>query len=553
MSVEQGDRVVGQQTRITPELRARYLSDGLWRDRPLHRYLADATERAPDRVAAVSVDGDTGEVTDRRTYAELSDLTAGVAGGLRSLGVGTGDAVSVMVPNRLEFSAIIYAIHAIGAVYTGIPIGYGAKDAAFILRRSKAKVLIVPQAHRRTDYIAFGLEIRAAAPDLEHIVVLGDAPAGEAGWLPFTELAAADPLRDRPAVDPGSLAQIGFTSGTTGEPKGVMNTHQTLDAVGRLWVEHVGVEMLEAAVDLIASPVGHHTGYIWGALLAANITGTAVYLDRWKPDVAARVMREHDVGLMVGAPTFLQDLVRVDGVGPESFPALRMIVLAGAPVPRTLIPRAREQLNSSILPAWGMTEYGIGISSASYLPQERVDATDGVPVRSCEVRVVDKDGVPGQRDEVGALQITGPGLFVGYYDRPDFTEQALVDGWFDTGDQAVMHEDGFVSLVGRSKDIIIRGGENIPVYEVENALFRHPAVVDVAVIGVPDERLGERTCAVLVGDGPDRPGFEELKAFCLEQGLSKHYLPERMEFIDALPKTASGKIKKFELRERFGR
>ena len=552
MSVEQGDRVVGQQTRITPELRARYVSEGLWQDRPLHRYLADATERASDRLAAVSVDGGTGEVTDRRTYAELSDLTARVAGGLRSLGVGTGDAVSVMVPNRLEFSAIVYAIHAIGAVYTGIPIAYGAKDAAFMLRRSKAKVLIVPHRHGRTDYLAFGREVRAAAPDLEHVVVLGDAPAGEGGWLPFSELAAADPLTDLPAVDPGSLAQIGFTSGTTGEPKGVMNTHQTLDAVGRNWVEHVGVERFEGAVDLIASPVGHHTGYIWGALLAANIAGTALYLDRWKPEVAANVMRDHDVGLMVGAPTFLQDLVRVDGVGPESFPALRMIVLAGAPVPRTLIPRARRQLNSSILPAWGMTEYGIGISTAPHLPEERVDATDGMPVHGCEVRIVN-DGRPVPRGEIGALQIAGPGLFVGYYDRPDFTEQAIVDGWFDTGDQAVLHEDGSVSLVGRSKDIIIRGGENIPVYDVENTLFRHPAIVDVAVIGLPDERLGERACAVLVVDAADRPDFEELKAFCLEQGLSKHYLPERVEFIDALPKTASGKIKKFELRERLGR
>jgi cyclohexanecarboxylate-CoA ligase len=200
-----------------------------------------------------------------------------------------------------------------------------------------------------------------------------------------------------------------------------------------------------------------------------------------------------------------------------------------------------------------MTEWGIGISGRQGLPQERMDATDGVPVEGCEVRVMrgpDEAAGPG---EVGELQIRGAGLFVGYYDRPDFTEGAIVDGWFQTGDQAMMDEDGFVSLLGRSKDIIIRGGQNVPVHEVENLLHGHPAVVEVAVIGLPDERFGERACAVLVLEEGETLGLEDVKEFLLSEGLSTVFLPERVEVVERLPKTMSGKVRKIELREMFAR
>jgi cyclohexanecarboxylate-CoA ligase len=544
--------VARPESRLTPELVERYQAEGAWRDVALGNYLAEAAEATPGRLAAVSVDGQTGERIGSVSYADMTTMADRLAGGLSRLGVVSGDAVCVMLPNRLEFGALIYALVRLGAVYSGIPVSYGQKDVAFIVQRTRAKVLVVSSGFRSTNHVDMVREMYPETPELEHVVVLGEDVPEEPGWLSFGELAAAEPLEQPPEVDPGSLVHIGFTSGTTGEPKGVMNTHQTLDAVRRRWVEHVGEEALGTpAVNLIASPVGHHTGFLWGALLSASVGGTAVYLDRWKPQVAAEVIRREEVTLMFGAPTFLQDLMRLPELGPDTLPSLHMICIPGAPIPRKLIPKARETLGCFICPAWGMTEWGIGISGSPRLPQERIEATDGVPIEGCEVRVMETPDKQAEPEQEGELQIRGAGLFVGYYERPEFTEEEIVDGWFKTGDQATVHEDGYVSLLGRTKDIIIRGGENIPVYELENSLYRHPVVVDAAVIGVPDERLGERACAVLVLEQDEHLSLDDVKKFLLEEGVSKHFLPERLELIDALPKTSTGKVRKVELRQRF--
>jgi cyclohexanecarboxylate-CoA ligase len=543
------------EVRLTPELVEEYRATGAWRDVALGSYLSEAAGRDPDGVAALSVGGETGERRGTVTYAGLDELAGGISHGLAGLGVGAGDAVSILMPNRLEFGALLFGILRLGAVYSGIPVNYGPREAAFMLRRARSKVLVVPDAYRGRDFAEMARELRESAPELENVVVIGEGAPKEPGWLTFDELANAEPSGTQAEVDPSSLAHIGFTSGTTGEPKGVMNTHQTLDAVLRRWVEHVGEEALGGSglVNLIPSPVGHHTGFLWGALMSAYLGGTAIYLDRWEPKVAAEVMRHEGVTAMISAPTFLQDITRVPGVGPDSLPSLRTVSIPGAPIPRSLVPRAREQLGCFVCPSWGMTEWGIGLSGRPGLPQERMEATDGVPVRGCEVRIMRGPGEVAGPSEVGELQIRGAGLFVGYYDRPDFTEGAIVDGWFQTGDQATMDEDGFVSLLGRSKDIIIRGGQNIPVHEVENLLHGHPAVVEVAVIGLPDERFGERACAVLVVEADESLGLEDVKDFLLSKGLSTVFLPERVEVLEALPKTMSGKVRKVELREMFAR
>ena len=543
------------EVRLTPELIEEYRATGAWRDVALGSYLSEAARTDPDRVAAASVSGETGERRGAVTYAGLDGLAGGISCGLAGLGIAAGDAVSILMPNRLEFEALLFGILRLGAVYSGIPINYGPREAAFMLRRARSKVLVVPDAYRGRDFVEMARELRKATPELENVVVLGEEAPNEPGWLTFDELANAEPSGTPTEVDPSSLAHIGFTSGTTGEPKGVMNTHQTLDAVLRRWVEHVGEGALGGSglVNLIPSPVGHHTGFLWGALMSAYLGGTAVYLDRWEPEVAVEVMRREGVTAMISAPTFLQDIARVPGVGPDILPSLRTVSIPGAPIPRSLVPRAREQLGCFVCPSWGMTEWGIGISGRPGLAQERMEATDGVAVEGCEVRVMrgpDEVAGPGK---IGELQIRGAGLFVGYYDRPDFTEGAIVDGWFQTGDQAMMDEDGFVSLLGRSKDIIIRGGQNVPVHEVENLLHGHPAVVEVAVIGLPDERFGERACAVLVLEEGESLGLEDVKDFLLSKGLSTVFLPERVEVVEGLPKTMSGKVRKVELREMFAR
>ena len=542
-SIDPYSQLFRADSRLRAEDVARYVEAGDWSGRSLAAYLHDAAARDPDATAAVSYSTHD-ESRATLTYGELASLSARLGGGLSTLGVGRGDCVSVMLPNRLEFGALIFAILGLDAVYSGIPATYGLREVKFMVNRSNSKVLVVQETFRNRDYIDLANELRSEFPQLQ-VVVLGNRPGG-AGWHSLAELAGSRP--SAPGSSAGRcLAHIGFTSGTTSEPKGVMNTHDALDALLRRWVSHVGRDSLGTPLrNLIASPVGHHTGFLWGVLLSAHLGGCGVYLDHWNPTFAAQVIAEEKISMLLAAPTFLQDLLQLPAFDASS---LGFVGLAGAPIPRSLPGAARERLGCFVCPAWGMTEIGIGISGSPLLPIARVEATDGHPVPGTEVRVMASEDHEAEPEVEGELQVKGAGLFIGYYDRADFTGAAFSDGWFRTGDRAVIHRDGFVSLTGRSKDIVIRGGENIPVVEIESLIYRHPAVLDVAVVGYPDERLGERACAVLVlQPSAPAPNLEELTAFLLSMGLSKHFLPERVEIVERLPKTSSGKIRKVKLR-----
>ncbi|GLZ07511.1 cyclohexanecarboxylate-CoA ligase [Actinomadura sp. NBRC 104412] len=498
----------------------------------LRTLLSESAARHPGRVAAI--DTVAGEAVGGLTYAELDERAGRYAAGLADLGVGAGDTVAVLLPNGADYAALVFAIAELGAVYTGVPIAYGPAEIESILAGGRASVLVHADRFRRHDLRATVAAMRSRLPHLRSVVV--------ADRTPIADLDR--PRRPAPAVAPESIVHIGFTSGTTGAPKGVLNSHRTLRTVIREWVEHVGADVLGTPpVNLVASPMGHHTGFVWGALCTAYLGGTAVYLDHWRPDHAATAIARHGVTALFGAPVFLQDLLHAGA--PKG---LRAVVVAGAPVPRSLPALASERLGVQVLPAWGMTEYAIGISWTPRL-SGGVPHSDGWPVPGCEVRIVRADGTPCVPGETGELHIRGAGLFAGYLDRPD--AETFPDGWFRTGDTALWHQDGSISLQGRDKDIVIRGGENIPAVRVESALLDHPAVAEAAVIGVPHERLGEVACAVLVTEGP-RPDLREIGEFLRSCGLSTHWLPERLEIVDALPRTPSGKIRKVELRERFG-
>jgi cyclohexanecarboxylate-CoA ligase len=381
-------------------------------------------------------------------------------------------------------------------------------------------------------------------------VVLGAGTPAEPGWTDFDTLADTEPESELPEVDPTTIAFLGFTSGTTNEPKAVVHLHQTIDTIVREWPRHLGQGALgEPLVNLVMSPVGHGTGFYWGAMMSALLRGTAVYLERWSPEAGLRALREQAVTAMVGSPTFLQDIVALPDARAENVPHLSVVSIPGAPIPRGLVPRARQQLGCQVIPSWGMTEYGIGLSGAPSLPRDRMEATDGVPIGSCEVRVCDAQDTPLPADVDGDLQVRGPGLFVGYFERPDFTAEAFTaDGWFRTGDRAVLAVDGFVSLSGRTKDIVIRGGENVPVVAIESLLYQHPDVLDAAVIGLPDERLGERAHAVVALRPAATMSIGAMREFLLARGLSRRFLPEGITALDALPKTATGKIRKTDLK-----
>jgi cyclohexanecarboxylate-CoA ligase len=537
-------------SRLTPELVQQYVDSGAWTSTTLRSLLTDAAAERPDAVAAVDRTSVSG-IPLHVTYAELDARAHRYACGLHALGVRAGDAVAVMLPNQVDFAALIFAIAEVGAVYTGIPVAYGEREIEVILRRTGAGVVIVAERFGSSSPLALVRGLRAGLPQLRTLVVASAAANPAEEEQPLSVLLDAPDVQFEEA-DPRALCHVGFTSGTTGEPKGVMNTHQTLTAVLRNWVAHQGRESLgEPVVNLVASPVGHHTGFLWGVLLTTFLRGRAVYLDRWNPAQAADVIREEGVTTMFAAPTFQQDLLLTD-LANDPRCTLRTVVVTGAPVPRTLPSIGGEAFGAYVCPAWGMTELGIGISCTRTLPAE-VQSTDGVPVPGTEVRVTGSDGQPVPAGATGALQVRGPGLFLGYLQRADATSEAIgADGWFSTGDTARITEEGYVILEGRTKDIVIRGGENIPVVAVESLLFQHPDILEASIVGLPDPRLGERACVVVVPKGDATFTLDEICGYLLEQGLSKHFLPERLELVTELPKTPSGKIRKVELREQYG-
>jgi len=388
-------------------------------------------------------------------------------------------------------------------------------------------------------------------PDLEHVVFVRGTSHFPGGALRFQDLIGRRSGTEQDHVDPNWIANIGFSSGTTGEPKGIINTHNTFEAVLRSFVAMQGsYAMGQDLVNLIASPIAHNTAFLWGVVATAYLGGTAVLLDRWDPSHALDVISRERVTATVWAPTFLRDLLNCPRRSGSDLSTLRFICIAGAPIPRSLISDAEGELQCFVCPAWGMTEYGIGIAGSKDLPPHEVQATDGVPVWPCRARIVNAEDQPEIDGIDGDLQITGPGLFMGYFKRPDLTLETFTgDGWFRTGDRAVRTASGYYKLTGRSKDIIIRGGENIPVVEVEGLLHELPEVIDVAIVGIPDERLGEQACAFVVLRRGAKLSLEAANEFLLNRGLTKRYLPERLEVVLQLPKTPSGKIQKYRLRE----
>ncbi|WP_020500587.1 AMP-binding protein [Sciscionella marina] len=538
----------GQYTPVGEETAAAWRATGWWAGRSLRSLLTEAATAHPDRTALIGRGG--GERISR-TYREFYRAAHHAANVLAALGVGIGDAVVLMLPNRVEYAELVFGINELGAIYAGIPVSYGEQQAAAILRRSKAKVLVIPRRWRATEHLELSRTLRARIPTLEHVLILDEDETGlregESLWCAH----AGAPDHGFPEPDPARICYLGFTSGTTGEPKGAMHSHDTLGYAIRGLAEHLGPATLgDPMVQLVASPAGHHTGFAFGILLTVLLAGTAVHLDRWEPETGTRIIRDERCTAFFGAPAFLQDLIRT-GLSPDC--PLRCLVIAGAPVPRTLPAKAQEALGAYICPAWGLTECSI-MSSATPHEPEAIQRTDGAILPGSRVRVVDAVGADLPAGHTGDLLMRGPGVAYGYYDRPDATGECYLPGlWFRTGDRASLGEHGWLTLRGRTKDIIIRGGENIPVTEVESAIFEHPDVLNAAVVGIPDERLGERACAVLVVKaGHADPTVEALGRFLLSRGLSKHYLPERVVSLRELPMTASGKVQKFKLREMFG-
>ncbi|GMU46830.1 MAG: cyclohexanecarboxylate-CoA ligase [Porticoccaceae bacterium] len=529
---------------ILPPERVRAMrAAGWWRERYLYEHFAAAVAAAPERIAVVDYRTETGARHVLR-YRELDDRVARIAAALQRLGIRPGEVVSFQLPNWWEFVAIHLACLRIGAVSNPLMPIFRERELGFMVDFAESRVLIVPARFRGFDHEAMIAGMRTKLPKLEHLFVVGGEGdnAFETALLGFEPVVAA-PV---PEPDPSAVIMLMYTSGTTGMPKGVMHCSYTLDYnVARI------IERCRLTADdviFMGSPLAHLTGFLYGMWMPMMLGATMVLQDVWQPETAWRLIGEERVSFAMGATPFLADLTHSEARKAHNSDRFRLFVCGGAPIPRVLAEHAARELDIALMAVWGMTECGAITTTRLDDPPEKLFGTDGLIAPGSEVRVVDPEGKPLPPGVEGRLLQRGPATFIGYLKRPEAYD-VDAEGFFDTGDLARMDADGYIRITGRSKDIIIRGGENIPVVEVENLLYKHPAIADCAVVAMPDERLGELGCCFVTLNPGASLDFGEMIAFLRGQGIAKNYLPERLEVVAAMPRTASGKIQKFELRE----
>ncbi|THF59255.1 cyclohexanecarboxylate-CoA ligase [Pseudothauera rhizosphaerae] len=515
---------------------------GLWRDQTINTFMARALEDCPDKPAIVAYRQDA-EAPERLSYRELDRRVERIARNLAALGVGHADVVTFQLPNSWEFIALALACARIGAVANPVMPIFRQHELNFMLNFGESKVFIVPKTFRGFDYEAMAREMLPGLPHLRRMVVLGGD--GDDGFERVLMKDSAAPLSG-PGLAPDDVLLLMYTSGTTGEPKAVMHTSNTLFSNLHAYIEIMQLGAQD--VVLGASPMAHLTGYGYLAMIPLILNSTTVLLDVWDARRALQIARAESVTFSMASSAFVADMCLAVENGEPPSPTFTKFNCAGAPIPPVLIERAWRAMGLRISSAWGMTECGAVTVTEPARALEKSGVSDGRPLPGIELKVVDANGAELPVGETGALKIRGASLFGGYLKRPQLNA-TTGDGWFDTGDLAFIDAEGYLRINGRSKDLVIRGGENLPVMEIENLLYGHPAIMACAVVGYPDKRLGERACAFVSLKPGTHFSLEEMRAWFEERQVARQYCPERLEIVDALPATPSGKLQKFKLRE----
>lgn len=493
--------------------------------------LARAAADHPEGLALI--DGGT-----RLTYAELA---LGCARTLVGLGVAPGDVVTVQLPSWWETAVLLHGCALAGAVFNPVVPIYREHELGFIVAQARPKLLVVPTTHRGHDHLAMARALTAGLDDppvvltvrggADELVLDGSGPSAALTGCAPTDTAL-------PVVeDPGAVALLMYTSGSTADPKGALHSHRTLLAEAR----QVSAICRLGGEDVVfmASPLAHITGLVFAVVLPADLGIASVLQDRWDAEAAVDLVEANGCTFTVSATTFLLGFTRVhEERGTRS--SLRVFVCGGAEIGPLLCRRARTAMGTAVVRTYGSTE----------LPTFTLGDPFGDPGLAG-----DSDGavVPGASwrtdPETGELLVRGEELFLGYLDAALDAVAFTPDGYFHTGDLVRIDAEGYGRVVGRTKDIIIRGGENLSAIEIEDHVQLHPGVAAVAVVAVPDPTMGERACAYVVLADGGALTLAELREFLVGQGLAVQKSPERLEIVSELPHTASGKVQKFKLRQ----
>ena len=522
--------------------RAAYRQQGLWGDASLADYWQQTARAMPDKIAVVDNHGAS------YTYSALDHAASCLANWMLAKGIESGDRIAFQLPGWCEFTVIYLACLKIGAVSVPLLPSWREAELVWVLNKCQAKMFFAPTLFKQTRPVDLILPLQNQLPQLQQIVGV-DKLAPATSSLSLSQIIADNtPLTTAITTHGDELAAVLFTSGTEGLPKGVMLTHNNILASERAYCARLNLTWQD--VFMMPAPLGHATGFLHGVTAPFLIGARSVLLDIFTPDACLALLEQQRCTCMLGATPFVYDLLNVLEKQPADLSALRFFLCGGTTIPKK-VARECQQLGIKLLSVYGSTESSPHAVVNLDDPLSRFIHTDGYAAAGVEIKVVDdarKTLPPGCEGEEASR---GPNVFMGYFDEPELTARALdEEGWYYSGDLCRMDEAGYIKITGRKKDIIVRGGENISSREVEDILLQHPKIHDVCVVAMPDERLGERSCAYVVLKAPHHSlSLEEVVAFFSRKRVAKYKYPEHIVVIEKLPRTASGKIQKFLLRK----
>jgi acyl-CoA synthetase (AMP-forming)/AMP-acid ligase II len=526
--------IAGRSIRWDEARATRAYADGYWIQKTLADALQQAMQQTPDHV--LLVDGDQ-RISCARLHSQATQLAQAMLGRAP-----VGSVVSFLLPNWHEAAVIYLAATMAGMVVNPILPSLRDHDLQFILKDVNTRLVFVPAQFRQHDYVAMMSRVVAQMESPpEAIVLRGDAGPHLAYPSLLQQGVASTSL---PTLDPDAVRMVLYTSGTTGRPKGVLHTHNSLHALIAQIRQHWLVEPGDKF--LVPSPISHIGGSIYAFESPLLLGSTAVLMERWDADDAVRIMLAERCTHMAGATPFLQQLLEACERAGTRLPDLKAFICGGASVPPSLIRRAREYFQKAVVTrVYGSTEVPVTTVGAT-LASEIAAAADTDGRRGfAELKLVNHGAARASEGEVHAR---GPQMLVGYLHPEDEAASFDEEGYFRTGDLARMQDEQYLVVTGRAKDIIIRNGENISPKEVEDILVSHPQIAEIAIVGVPDARTGERACAVIVAKGKDRPDVDGLRGYLKQLGVASFKAPEQVAIWDALPKNDAGKVLKHQIR-----
>ena len=524
------------ETRLTRAMAARWRGAGLWSDETFATVLSRRLRETPDREALT--DG-----TRRLTYRELAHGIDRMAARLRALGIGQGDVVTIQLPNWIEFAFVFFALERLGAVAVTVSVDFRSRELEYIMRFAGSKMLVCCAQFRDFDHVAMAEELRPRLPVLSRIGVVRGAP--RPGMVSLDDIVAGPPAGFAPvAMDADAVMRMAFTSGTTGNPKGVMHSHNTTLAAARILNGDLGLAADD--VMMIWLPLGLNWGYL--TLVQSVLAGAkAVLLDRFRPAAALDLIERERVTYIPTAPASLTSVLQEPDLARRDLSSLRIVVSGGASAPVETIRAWRRAAPGVLLELLGMLETGYQAYTRATDDPERVAGSVGRPASRMGLKLVDADGREVARGEEGDICCDGPSVHLGYHNNPAANAEAfLPDGWFRSGDLGMIDTDGNLRIVGRLKEMINRGGKKFFPREIEEILYTHPQVLYAAIVGIPDPRLGERNCLCLVPRPGETPTLKSLVAF-LGDSVATYKLPERLELFTQFPFTPTRKIQRHAL------